>query len=312
MLIQSTNPASVAPDSTRVRRGLMRDDLFVAVHEHFMTDTARLADLVLPATMFLEHDDIYQAGGHSHIQIGAKVTEPPGECRSNHDLVCDLAKRLGAEHRGFRMTPMEIIDETLKASGWPNAETVMQQRWVDAQPDFDRSHFVSGFGHPDGRFRFRPDWQALGPRGAELPALPDHWESTDPVAPDRPFRLIAPPARQFLNSTFNQMETSIRREHRPTALMHPTDADRLGIADGMLVRLANQRGEVLLHAKLAAGLQPGTVVVEGVWADHAFAGGIGINALTSDEPALPAGGAVFHDTAICVEPAELAQRIAAE
>jgi anaerobic selenocysteine-containing dehydrogenase len=312
MLIQSTNPASVAPDTNRVRRGLLREDLFVAVHEQFMTDTARLADIVLPATMFLEHDDIYQAGGHSHIQIGAKVIEPPGQCRSNHDVICALAARLGAEHRGFQMTPMEIIDETLRASGWPDAETVMERRWIDAQPDFATSHFVTGFGHPDGRFRFRPDWMALGPRGAELPALPDHWESIDPVAPEHPFRLIAPPARQFLNTTFNQNATSIRRENRPTALLHPMDAARLGVAEGELVRLANRRGEVFVNARLSAGLQPGTVVVEGVWADAAFAGGIGINALTSDEPALPAGGAVFHDTAISVERAEMVRQIAAE
>jgi anaerobic selenocysteine-containing dehydrogenase len=312
MLIQSTNPASVAPDTNRVRRGLLREDLFVAVHEQFMTDTARLADLVLPATMFLEHDDVYQAGGHSHIQIGAKLIDPPGECRSNHDVICALAERLGAQHRGFRMTAMEIVDETLKSSGWPDAATVLAHRWVDAQPDFASSHFTKGFGHADGRFRFRAKWQAMGPRGAELPDLPDHWESTDPVSAEHAFRLIAPPARQFLNSTFNQVATSIRRENRPTALIHPADADRLEISEGMLVRLANARGEVLLHARLSTGLQPGTVVVEGVWADQAFPGGVGINALTSDEPALPAGGAVFHDTAISLERAEVRQMLAAE
>jgi len=262
--------------------------------------------------MFLEHDDLYQAGGHSHIQIGAKVIEPPGECRSNHDVVCGLAARLGAEHRGFKMSAMEIIDETLQTSGWPNAEAVIEQRWVDAQPDFDSSHFITGFGHADGRFRFRPDWRALGSGGGALPALPDHWEATDPCTPERPFRLIAPPARQFLNSTFNQVTTSIRRENRPAALIHPNDAQRLGISDGMVVCLANQRGEVRLHAKLSSGLQPGTIVVEGVWADQAFVGGIGINALTSDEPALPAGGAVFHDTAVHLERVEVEQQIAAE
>ncbi len=312
MLVQSTNPASVAPDTNRVRRGLLREDLFVAVHEQFMTDTARFADIVLPATMFLEHDDIYQAGGHSHIQIGAKVIEPPGQARSNHEVICALAKRLGATHRGFEMTAMEIIDETLRASGWPDANTVMKQRWIDAQPDFASSHFVAGFGHKDGRFRFRPDWRALGKRGAELPAWPDHWDTTDAVGPAHPFRLIAPPARQFLNSTFNQVGTSVRRENRPTALMHATDAAALSVSDGDLVRLANARGEVRVHARIAAGLQPGTVVVEGVWADAAFLGGVGINALTSDEPALPAGGAVFHDTAISVERVAVAQLMAAE
>ncbi len=105
MLIQSTNPVSVAPDQTRVKQGFARDDLFVCVHEQFMTETAKAADLVLPATMFMEHDDIYQGSGHQYIIAGPKLIEPPGECRSNHEMVADLARRVGAEHRGFAMSP---------------------------------------------------------------------------------------------------------------------------------------------------------------------------------------------------------------
>src|SRR3954447_21729520 len=101
MLIQNTNPMSVAPDQEQVKRGFAREDLFVAVHEQVMTDTAKVADIVLPATMFVEHDDVYQGGGQQHILLGAKLVEPPGECRDNHDVVCALAKRVGAEHRGF-------------------------------------------------------------------------------------------------------------------------------------------------------------------------------------------------------------------
>ena len=102
MLIQNTNPVSVAPDQERVKRGFAREDLFVAVHEQFMTETAKAADVVLPATMFLEHDDIYQGGGHQYILLGPKLVEPPGECRTNHEVICALAKRLGAEHPGLR------------------------------------------------------------------------------------------------------------------------------------------------------------------------------------------------------------------
>ena len=101
MIVQNTNPASVAPDQTKVKQGLAREDLFVCVHEQFMTETAQLADIVLPATMFLEHDDIYQGGGHQHIMLGRKLVEPPGECRNNHEVICDLAARVGAEHRGL-------------------------------------------------------------------------------------------------------------------------------------------------------------------------------------------------------------------
>ncbi|MBX5472679.1 MAG: molybdopterin oxidoreductase family protein [Acetobacteraceae bacterium] len=307
MLIQNTNPAVVAPNSNRVRQGFLREDLFVCVHEQFMTATAKLADIVLPATMFMEHDDLYQAGGHSHILIGPKLIEPSGECRSNHEVLQGLARRLGARHPGFEMTAMELIDATLRASGWPGAQTVLAQRWIDAQPSFAESHFLNGFGHSDGRFRFAPDWQAIGPYYAGLPELPDHVGVIDESTPERPFRLVAPPARQFLNTTFTETPTSRKRERRPTALIHPQDAERLGIVEGGLVRLGNQRGEVRLHARLFDGLQPGVIVVEGIWPHEDFPDGVGINALTSDDPGLPNGGAVFHDTAVWLtaEAAEL-------
>ncbi len=110
MLIQNTNPVSVAPEQDKVKRGFAREDLFVCVHEQFMTETARMADVVLPATTFLEHDDIYRGGGHQYLMLGLKVIEPLGECRSNHEVNSALAKRLGAEHPGFGMTPRELID----------------------------------------------------------------------------------------------------------------------------------------------------------------------------------------------------------
>src|SRR5262245_18698775 len=118
MLVQNTNPVSVAPDQDTVKRGFARGDLFVCVHEQFVTETARVADVVLPATMFLEHDDVYQGGGHQHILLGPKVVEAPGQCRSNHEVICALAQRLGAGHPGFAMTARELIDWTLSHSGW--------------------------------------------------------------------------------------------------------------------------------------------------------------------------------------------------
>ena len=312
MLIQSTNIAATGPDSHRVRAGLLREDLFVAVHDQFMTDTARLADIVLPATMFLEHDDVYQAGGHSHIQIGPKLIDPPGEARSNHDVVCALAARLGADHRGFRMSAMALADATLRASGWPGAAQVQAERWLDAQVPFETAHFLDGFGHADGRFHFRADWHALG-RGEDMPSLPDHWATTDAATPEHPFRLVAAPARQFLNSTFSEVAESRRRERRPSLLLHPEDATRLGVADGDAVEVGNHQGAVGLPVRIAPGAQPGVVVVESVWPGRAFGGGIGINALVSPDAAAPAGGAVFHDTAVWVRKvgdAELADQAA--
>src|SRR3954447_23602252 len=158
MLIQNTNPVSVAPEQELVKRGFAREDLFVCVHEQFMTETALMADVVLPATMFMEHDDLYRGGGHQYIQVGPKLIEPPGECRNNHQVVCGLAARVGAEHRGFAMEPREIIDWTLQNSGWGTLEAMEEQVHIDAQPPFRQAHFLDGFGYRGGKFRFRPDW----------------------------------------------------------------------------------------------------------------------------------------------------------
>lgn len=299
LMVQSGNPASVCPDSNRVRQGLMRDDLFTVVHEHFMTETARYADILLPATMFLEHDDIYQAGGHSHIQIGLRVIDPPGEARSNHELICALAQRFGLTDPSFTMTSLQLADATLRASGYPSAAELAEQRWVDVQLPFRKAHFLDGFAHADGKFHFRADWQALGDKEGKLPPLPDWAPLTDLPTDERPLRLVAAPARQFLNSTFTETPTARKREGRPQALICPEDGLRFGVADGSLIRLGNLRGEVVLHARFISGQTPGTVIVESIWPGAAF-GGVqhGINVLTSDEPALPAGGAVFHDTAV--------------
>ena len=302
MLIQNQNPVTVCPDSNRVRRGFSRDDLFVATHEQFLTETARWSDVVLPATMFMEHDDLYQAGGHTHIQIGPKLIEPPGECRSNHDLLRALAHRLGAKHPGFEMTAMEIIDATLKASGWPDAATVLRERWIDAVPSFKDAHFLTGFPQPDKRFHFAPDWSRFGENHAIMPRLPDHMTVIDETGPDRPFRLVTAPARSFLNTSFSEMKSGQNREGRPTVKVHPDDARMLGIEDGDKVRLGNNRGEVVLHAALATGQLPGVLVSESIWPSEYFEGGIGINALTSDDPGPPYGGAVFHDTAVWLRP----------
>ena len=312
MLIQNQNPLTVCPDSNKVRRGFAREDLFVVTHEQFMTETARWSDIVLPATMFLEHDDLYQSGGHSHIMIGPKLIEPPDGCRSNHEVLQGLASRLGAKHRGFDMTAMEMVDETLRASGRPDAATVLRERWVDVMIPFEEAHFINGFPWRDKRFRFAPDWAALGDLHHLMPKLPDHMTTIDDASPDRPFRLVTAPARSFLNTSFTEMPSSKRREGRPTVLLHPDDATRLGIEDGGKVRLGNARGEVVLHARLAEGMQPGVLVSESVWPSEAFEGGIGINALTSDDPGPPFGGAVFHDTAVWLRSEAAAIRLAAE
>jgi anaerobic selenocysteine-containing dehydrogenase len=298
MLIQNCNPAVVAPESNRVRAGFLREDLFVCVHEQFMIDTARLADLVLPATTFLEHDDIYQGGGHQHIELGPQVIEPHAEARSNHDLLCALAARLGAEHPGFRLSALELIEDLLRRSGWPDVAYFRREHWLDCQPDFETSHHLKGFPTRTGRFRFAPDWAALGPRHADMPRLPDHLANIEAASEEHPFRMIAPPAHNFLNTSFTETATGRRVEQRPTALVQVEDCARLGIGEGDLVRLGNRRGEVTLHARPFDGMQPGLIVVEGIWPNRDFAGSVGINALIGAEAAPPMGGAAFHDTAV--------------
>jgi anaerobic selenocysteine-containing dehydrogenase len=304
MLIQNTNPAVVAPDSSRVCRGLAREDLFTVVHEQFLTETARFADVVLPATMFLEHDDLYQAGGHSHIQIGPKLIEPPGECRSNHEVLQGLARRLGAHHPGFELSAMELLDWTLRASGWPDAKTVLTQHWVDAALPFREAHFLDGFGTLDKKFHFAPDWSAVGSDWQRMPRLPDQLDVIEAATPDKPFRLVTSPARRFLNTSFTETPGSRGREKRPTALIHPEDAERLGLADGDRVEMGNSRGAVTVHVRRFDGLLPGTVVVEGIWPSSDFEGGLGINTLVGDDPIPPFGGGAFHDTAVWMRPAD--------
>ncbi len=302
MLVQNTNPAVVAPESLAVRQGLLREDLFLCVHEQFMTDTARLADVVLPATMFAEHDDLYQASGHTFLQVAKAILEPPGECSSNHDFIGQLAGRLGVAHPAFGMNAMAVVDQVLAASGKPGADDVLRQGWLDCTLPFKKAHFLAGFGHPGGRFRFSPDWAAIGPDHAVMPAMPDHLDVIESASLETPFRLVPAPARHFLNSTFTETEKSRIGEGRPTVLVHPDTAKAIGVADGSLVCLGNRRGSVRLHARLFDGVQPTTLVVESQWPSASFVDGIGINALVGAAPGFPNGGAAYHDTAVWLAP----------
>ncbi len=305
MLIQNTNPVSVAPDQETVKRGFARDDLFVCVHEQFMTDTAKMADVVLPATMFVEHDDFYTAGGSQYLLFGPKLIEPPGECRTNHDVICGLAERLGAEHPGFAMTPRELIDQSLQKSGWGTLAAFEAGRWIDCQPDFATAHFLDGFAYPDGKFRFKPDWPSVPFRrwhrtheSTAIPELPDHWDVIEEADIEHPFRLATSPARGFLNSSFTETSTSLARERRPEVMIHPDDAASYGVTDGEEVRLGNRRGAVRLHAKLFDGVRRGVLIAESIWPNSAYADGRGINTLTGADPVAPFGGAAFHDNKV--------------
>lgn len=307
MLIQNTNPVNVAPEQRLVTRGFLRNDLFVAVHEQFMTDTAKVADIVLPATMFLEHDDLYRGGGHQHILLGPKVVEPPSTVRTNLFVIEELAKRLGVDDRpGFGRSEREHIDRILVNHG-TDFEGLKRDKWMDIQPDFETAHFIKGFAHPDGKFHFKANWtgqaapnkppKALGVFGpyAQLPEFPDHVDLIEIADEKHPFRLATSPARSFLNSTFAETPSSIQKEVRPEAMIHADDAAATGITDGDIVRIGNERGEIRLHAKIGGGARRGVVICEGLWPNDAHLDGEGINVLTGADAAAPYGGAAFHD-----------------
>lgn len=313
MLIQNTNPANVAPEQRLVKRGFLRDDLFTCVHEQFMTDTARLADVVLPATMFMEHDDIYKGGGNQHITLGPKLIDPPEGPRPNLYVIEELASRLGVAHMpGFGMSAREHIDVMLARRGLGDFDSFRAGRWADLQPPFEQAHYISGFGHPDGKFRFRPDWtgtpapnrppRSMGPQGdwRGLPEFPDHADLIEVADAQHPFRLATSPARSFLNSSFTETPSSRQREGRPELQVHPEDAAELGLADGERVEIGNARGEVVLHAKLFSGVRRGVVIAEGVWPNSAHERGEGINVLTGSDAGPPYGGFAVHDTKVWV------------
>jgi len=313
MLIQNTNPMNVTPEQRLVRQGFSREDLFVAVHEQFMTDTAKMADVLLPATTFLEHDDIYRGGGQQHVVLGPKLIEPLADARPNVFVINELAERLGVAHLpGFNVDERTLIDNMNANSALPHFDDLKEKRFVDLQPPFEEAHYINGFKWPDGKFRFRPDWtgspspnkppEVMGLQGPHhsIPEFPDYWNVIETVDAEHPFRLATSPAHNFLNSTFAETPTSLAKEIRPELLIHPDDAAQLDIADGERIEIGNHRGEVVLHAVLRAGQKRGVVVSEGIFPNSTFERGEGINTLIGAEPAAPYGGLAVHDTKIWI------------
>jgi len=310
LFIQNTNPMNVAPNQELVRAGFAREDLFTVVHEQFMTETADMADIVLPATMFLEHNDYYTRSGHSRVLFGPKVIEAPGEARSNFAVVGELSRRFGVEHPSLEISDREMVAETLRRSGYGELAEIEVTGFVDrALPD-EKARFADGFAWPDGKYRFAPNWQgAADKKGyqwgcdpAILPRFADYWDVNEPTDEDHPFRLATSPARAFLNSTFTETPGSRKRHPEPVVFLRAEDAAELGIADGDAVTLGNRRGEVELTARFFEGIQRGVLIAEGIHANRSHRGGKGINTLIGSDPALPFGGAAFHDCSVWIRP----------
>lgn len=310
LFIQNTNPVNIAPEQTLVKQGFAREDLVTIVHEQFMTETALMADVVLPATMFLEHDDVYHGGGHQHVMLGPKLIDPPDECRSNHEVVADLAARVGAHHVGFDMTPAAHITHLLAAKGRGSYDELKRERWRDLQPEFATAHFLNGFAWPDGKFRFKPDWRSVpnsndGLKGPyeRFPVFPDHVDLIESADAQHPFRLATSPARSFLNSTFTETPSSMAREQRPNLLLHPEDAASLGMSEGDEAEVGNARGTVYLAVRLFDGVQRGVAIAESLFPNRMHREGRGINTLTGADQIAPYGGAAVHDIRVWIKKA---------
>ncbi|SDG63483.1 molybdopterin-containing oxidoreductase family protein [Pelagibacterium luteolum] len=313
LLIQNTNPMVVTPDHNLTRQGFEREDLFTVVHEQFMTETAEMADIVLPATMFTEHNDYYTRGGHTRVLYGPKILEAPGEAKPNHFVINEIAKRVDAPSAVSLKTDRELVASVFERSHYGDLDEIEKTGFVDrALPD-EKSRYINGFAWADGKFRFHPDWEATRiKRGvqwvcdpADMPDVVSYCDWNEPTSDDVPFRLTTSPARTFLNSTFIETPGSQKREGTPSLLMHPEDALRQGLENGDAVTIGNHRGEVELTLRIFDGLQTGVVVAEGLHPHKAHRKGRGINVLIGSDPVKPFGGAAFHDAAVWVRASQI-------
>jgi anaerobic selenocysteine-containing dehydrogenase len=210
----------------------------------------------------------------------------------------------------------EHIDRMLAASGKPDFASFESEKWLDCQPAFEEAHYLNGFAHPGGKFRFKPDWTGtpapnkppavLGSFGpvAQLPVFPDQVDLIEVADAEHPFRLATSPARNFLNSTFAETKTSRDKEGRPEVMINTADADRLGIAQGDVVQIGNGRGRLRIHARVTDAVKPGVLVAEGLWPNKAHLDGEGINVLTGADAPAPHGGAAFHDNKVWLRKAD--------
>ncbi len=299
LVVFNSNPAVSCPDLGRVVQGLQREDLFTVVHEQVLTDTARLADVVLPATTFLEHPDLYASYGQYTLQYAAAALDPVGEARCNHDVVNALAQRLGYSGADFEGDSLARIDRVLADNALPERAWFAQHHWLDCAPDEDVLHFRQGFPTADGRFHFRPGWT-----DPTMPALPDHWavNRRDLDEAGRfPLDFRAPPAHEVLNSCFTHTATARRRHAPPRLWLHPDDARARGIDDADRVRVFNERGSLSLLAAVTDKVRAGLCLCETNHLGADFPEALSVNALAHDDAVAPGGGPAFHDNRVEVE-----------
>jgi anaerobic selenocysteine-containing dehydrogenase len=285
-----------------VLAGLRREDLFLVVHELFMTDTALCADIILPAASFMEMTDIYRAYGHNYLRLARPVIAPQGQSRSNLAIFQELAKRMGFSESVFSQTEEDLIRDFLEdkhpSMAGLDQEAFWQERAV--RLNIPANPYVEGFDTPSGKVElFSKTWQDLG-----LDPLPCGKVWRDPEGGDPyPLELITPPHHLMLNSAFNEIP-AIRKMAGPAkVLIHPVDARRQGINPGDRVRIFNDRGECARYAEVTQDTQPGLLVAEGLHWPRFSPGGKGANQLTSQRLTDRGQTCAFHCSRVAIEPA---------
>jgi len=304
LVVYNSNPVAVAPQSGEVVQGFAREDLFTVVLEHFQTDTADYADYILPATTQLEHWDIHASYGHTDILLNRPAIAPMGECKTNTDIFRALAKRMGFTEPCFSEDDETLCRtafaatqdmDALFAQGFTHLKSANGQALPDAP-------FAEGaFPSPSGKCEFFS--QRLADMGQD--GLPDYIANYEipQTNAEFPLAMISPPARNFLNSSFVNLQSLRDIETEPVLEMHPEDAQMRGIQEGDVIRVFNQRGTYHCKARLNNRARPGVVNGLGIWWRKLGLNGTNVNELTSQNLTDIGRAPVFYDC--CVEVAVL-------
>ena len=311
MVCYNSNPGAIAPDRTRVRQGLARDDLFLVVLEHFLTDTALFADVVLPATTQLEHWDVHFAYGHYYCSLNQPSIAPLGECLPNSEIFRRLAARMGFTEPCFRDSDEELIRQSL-TSGHQYMEGITFERlkehgWARLNlPTPFAPYAEGGFATPSGKcelYSERLVTLGLDPVPTYLPPRESRERSPD-LAERFPLTLISPPEHQFLNSSFVNVDSLRKKAGAPRVKVHPDDAALRGITSGLMIRCFNDRGSFRAPAVVTTDVKRGVVSAPSIWWGRYTGDGMNANETTSEALTDMGGGATFYDNLVEVEPAD--------
>jgi anaerobic selenocysteine-containing dehydrogenase len=296
LYVYGTNPAVVAPNANKVRKGLEREDLFLVVHDLFLTETARYADIILPATSSFENTDFYTSYWHHFIQIQEPVIEKYGESKSNVEVFQLLSKEMGFLDPSLFETEAEMITQALDNKINPHLEGINYEKLVEYKYlKASIKPLLSGnLATPSGKIElYSKQMEVDG-----YPPLPTYISNENDG--DYPFLFVPGPNHNFLNSTFSNNEKHVSLEKEPRLHINVKDALMKGIEDGDQVRVWNKRGVCILIASVGENVLPGVVVTQGLWADEVGTKQL-VNTLTPDRVADMGNGATFFSGRVDVE-----------